>query len=228
MQYNHIFIDLDRTLWDFESNSKETFIEIFTKHKLDRYCQFRDFFSEYRKINEKLWKEYRLGKITKEALSWQRFYKSIKLFGIDSIEEAKSMSYDYISISPTKTKLLPYSKNILQYLSAKYNLHIITNGFKEVQYLKIDNCGLSPFFTSIFTSEEVGCNKPHKDFFNFVIAKTKATKQESIVIGDDIEADIKGASNVCIDTIWFNPHKFTSEHRPTHEIQTLKEIENIL
>lgn len=228
MKYKHIFFDLDRTLWDFEANSKETFNEIFYKHNLDSLCSFSDFHKEYRKINDQLWAQYRLGKITKENLSWQRFYQTMEAFGKKDEKTAKLMSDDYITISPTKTKMFPYVHEVLDYLSKKYTLHIVTNGFKEVQYKKINNSNIANYFTMIFTSEEVGCNKPNPDFFSFVLNETGAKDYESIVIGDDLEVDIKGAKNMKIDAIWFNPNYMKGDFKPDYEISSLEEINNIL
>lgn len=228
MKYKNVFFDLDRTIWDFETNSKETFIEIFNKNSLHELCSFEEFYSEYRKINDNLWSMYRTGTISKEELSWKRFYLSMKAFGKDDIKTSKSMSEDYIKVSPTKTKLFPHSHEVLDYLSNKYNLFIITNGFKEVQYKKINNSKIDKYFKQIFTSEEVGCNKPNQEFFSFVLQETNSKVENSIVIGDDIEVDIKGAENLKIDTVWFNPNKQEAKYEPSYEINSLKELLDIL
>lgn len=227
MKYKHIFFDLDRTLWDFEANSKETFEEIFSKYNLNKHCDFKTFHSEYKKINEKLWSDYRNGEITKDLLSWQRFYKTLKLFCIDDKKMAKEMSIDYINISPTKTKLFPDTKEILEYLSNNYKLHLVTNGFKEVQYVKINNSGIDKYFTSVFTSEEVGCNKPNKEFFEYVLERTGGEIEDSAIVGDDIEADIKGAAKINMDTVWFNPNDLINDFTPTYKVKSLKELKNI-
>ncbi|MDD2636364.1 MAG: YjjG family noncanonical pyrimidine nucleotidase [Bacteroidales bacterium] len=228
MKYKHIFFDLDRTIWDFDANSLETIQEIFTKHKLIRYSTFNDFHKIYREINDNLWRDYRDNKITKDELSWQRFYLTNKYFGNINESLSKSMSKDYISISPTKTQMLPNAIPTLEYLQKKYKLHIITNGFTDVQYNKLENCGIKKYFNSIFTSEEVGCNKPNTKFFNYSLLKTGANTSNSIVIGDDIEVDIKGASAVGIDTIWFNPNNKKTIFNSSFEIKSLEELKNIL
>lgn len=228
MNYKHIFFDLDRTIWDFDANSIETIKEIFTRYDLISYCTFEDFHEIYREINDNLWRDYRDNKTTKENLSWQRFYLTNKYFGNINESLSKNMSHDYIAISPTKTQMLPNAIETLEYLHKKYKLHIITNGFKEVQYKKLKNCGIKNYFSSIFTSEEVGCNKPSSDFFNFVILKTGARTLNSIVIGDDIEVDIKGASEVGIDTIWFNPNNWKNDFKSNFEIKNLAELKEIL
>ncbi len=228
MKYEHIFFDLDRTIWDFDANSIETIQEIFIKHNLISYCTFEVFFEKYREVNNILWQNYRDNKITKEDLSWKRFYLTNQHFGNINESLSKHMSNDYISISPTKTQMLPNAMEVLEYLQKKYKLHIITNGFTDVQHNKLKNCGIKGHFSSVFTSEEVGCNKPNSDFFNFVIFKTGANRNNSIVIGDDIEVDIKGAAEVGIDTIWFNPNNGTDSFEANFEIQNLAELKGIL
>ncbi|MBN2777200.1 MAG: YjjG family noncanonical pyrimidine nucleotidase [Bacteroidales bacterium] len=228
MKYEHIFFDLDRTLWDFEANSIETFKELFVKYGLEKCCIFEDFHKIYREINEQLWKDYRENRISKEKLSWQRFYQTNNHFGLKSEDIAKKMSQDYIEISPTKTLMMPNSIAILDYLSRKYTLHIVTNGFKEVQYRKINNCGIENYFETVFTSEEVGCNKPNPAFFEFVLKTTGANPKTSMVIGDDEAVDIQAAIEANLASIWFNPNMQKAVSNPSYIIKDLLEIKNIL
>lgn len=228
-RFKDIFIDLDRTLWDFERNSRETFMEIYHKYQLfDHFKSFDLFLITYRKINDALWNEYRSGKISKEELSWKRFYLSLKEVNIDDKEMAENIAQDYITISPTKKKLFPHAHTTLTYLKKQYDLHLITNGFKEVQYQKIMNCGLRRYFKNIFTSEEVGIQKPNKKFFMHVLKKTKAQPEESLVIGDDPEVDIAGAKSVGMSSIWFNPNMNEAEIEPDLEIYNLNDLIHML
>lgn len=228
MNYKNVFIDLDRTLWDFETNSKETLNEIFYHYEINKYCKFAEFYSTYRKINDELWGKYRENKISKEVLSWKRFYLTNLNYGIDNEGIANKMGKDYILNSPLKTKLFPYTHEILQYLSEKYNLYLITNGFKEVQYLKIKNCNIEKYFKMIFTSEEVGCNKPNREYFEYVLESTFSKPDNSIVIGDDFEVDIKGALQLGIDTIWFKSCNENQEGQSRYTVKSLQEITEIL
>lgn len=228
MNYKNVFIDLDRTLWDFETNSAETIEEIFYKYEINELCKFDDFYSVYRKINDDLWKEYREKRIEKEVLSWKRFFLSLLHFGEENEEIAKKMSEDYINFSPMKTRMFPGSVEILQYLSSKYRIFLVTNGFVEVQYNKIKNCGIDKYFDAVFTSEEVGCNKPNKEYFESVMNSTESLAAESIIIGDDIDVDIKGAAQVGIDTLWCNFVNQNSDYTPNYEVKSLLEIKNIL
>jgi putative hydrolase of the HAD superfamily len=228
MGYKNVFIDLDRTLWDFETNSAETFHEIFHKYKLDKVCEFDNFYSVYREINDKLWREYRNKLIEKDTLSWKRFFLSMQHFGCGDEETARLMANDYISISPQKTRLFPGTIELLQFLSSKYRVYLVTNGFKEVQYNKIKNCKIDLYFDKVFTSEEVGCNKPNIEYFQFVLAQTNSLPEQSIIIGDDIEVDIKGAAQVGISTIWCNFVEQTSDFTPDYEVKSLLDILQIL
>lgn len=228
MNIKNIFIDLDRTLWDFDANSKETIQELFLKYKVNEKSNFEEFFLVYKNINDKLWEDYRNKQIEKDILIWKRFYLSQKHFGIENIDIAKNFGEDYLTISPQKTKLIPYAIEILEYLHKSYNIFLVTNGFKEVQYLKIKNTNLEQYFDKVFTSEEVGCNKPNPCYFDFVIEKTKSNPAESVMIGDDINVDIIGAKAKGLKTIWCNFSNASSKDSPDFEVKSLLEIKNIL
>ena len=228
-KYKHLFIDLDRTLWDFETNSKETFIELFSTYNLNNYFDsFNDFHTRYRKNNEYLWSEYRENNISKEELSWRRFDLTLREKNVINEHLAQQIGGDYVRISPSKTKLLPFCIETLEYLKDRYKLSLVTNGFKDVQLQKLKNCKLESYFKHIFTSEQIGVNKPHHDYFTYVLNKTGATSENALVIGDDLEVDIKGANYLNIDTVWFNTNGKTANRKITFEIHSLKELKNIL
>lgn len=229
MKYQNILFDLDRTLWDFEKNNFSTFKELYEKYNISKYCKFDEFYKTYRSINESLWKDYRENKISKDLLSWKRFELSIGVYGDIDENTAKSMSKDYIEISPTKTNLFPGSIELLEYLLVKnYNLFIITNGFKEVQYKKVELCNIQKYFKRIFTSEETGYNKPDIRFFNYILKEINTNSEECLIIGDDPEVDIKGAILAKIDSIWVNYNNNYSEYMPTYTVKNLLDIKNIL
>lgn len=223
--YQHIFFDLDRTLWDFESNSVITLQEIFDSRKLESYgLLFDDFVNYYKEYNHHLWDLYKLGKIKKPYLREERFRGSLKHFGIDSEELAEQVSQDYIYLSPRKTKLFPHSIEVLRELSKKYQLHIITNGFNEVQFIKMEKSGLTPYFKEVITSETVGVQKPNPKVFEYALRKANAIVNESIMIGDDQDSDINGAQSIGMDTIFVNYYEEDLISQPTHHIQSLKEL----
>ena len=230
-QFNHIFFDLDRTLWGFDSNSKETFAELYDKYHLRKngIDDFEKFFAGYQKINHSLWDEYRKGLIEKDFLNVQRFYLTLLSYRIDDRRMAAEMARDYVTVSPTKKRLFPYATDILDYLKNKgYNLHIITNGFPEVQRIKMKNSGFDPYFQEVIISEETGYKKPAREIFDIAMQKAGAEAGESVMIGDDIEVDIQGGANAGMTTVWVNYHDEKAEFKPDFEVKNLKQIEEIL
>ena len=229
-KYKHLFIDLDRTIWDFEKNAAETFHDIYTKYKLkERGVESLELFTKtYKTHNDLLWSYYRKGEILKEVLSVQRFEMTLNDFGINNLLLAKQIGDDYISISPLKTNLFPYSHESLAYLKNKYTLHLITNGFEEVQQTKIDVSDLRKYFHKIITSEEAGAKKPEKQIFEFALKKANAKPEESIMIGDDLKVDILGAKAFGIDQIYVNFERIPHSEDVTFEIDSLKKLQEIL
>ncbi len=230
MSYKHIFFDLDRTLWDFDKNSQNAIQDIFDHHKVEeRNVVFDDFLRRYRIINEACWALYRVGKMPKEKLRTTRFEQTFQHFGIDDIDLATDFGLKYLEISPRKTHLVDGSVEVLDYLKTKgYELHIITNGFLEVQDIKIDNCGLRDFFDVVVISEQLEHKKPHPSVFNHSLERSGANASQSIMIGDDLAVDIVGARNAGIDQVYFNPSRDTHDEKVTFEIDKLIEIREIL
>ncbi len=228
-KYQHIFFDLDRTLWDFDGNSSESLRIIFRKYKLDNYIDDPDVFTQtYHRINRRLWELYRTGRMTKEVLRTRRFLMSLEEFGIRDMELAGRIGEDYLRISPTKTILIPHTIEILKYLQTTYRLHIITNGFQKTQETKLRNCRLDRYFSSLTTSEAVGHNKPGPEIFHHALSSVHARKNESIMVGDDLEVDISGARKYGIDQVFFNHDGIRHSDLVTHEIRSLIELKEIL
>ncbi|MFZ4399309.1 MAG: YjjG family noncanonical pyrimidine nucleotidase [Bacteroidales bacterium] len=229
-KYKHVFFDLDRTLWDFDNNSLETFKDLYNIYNIKSVlnCSFIDFHKTYIKHNTKLWDAYRKAEIKKEFLSVQRFLLTLNDFGNNNLDMAYQMSEDYIKLSPQKNLLFPDTHEVLDYLRNKYFLHIITNGFVEVQFEKIKNSGLGKYFTHAITSEEAGFQKPDKQIFEFSLRKTGAKAEESIMIGDDLNVDILGAKQVGIDQVFFNYSGVTHNEEISYEIKSLLELKEIL
>lgn len=228
--YKHIFFDLDRTLWDFEANSHETLSELLLKHKLleKGVESASDFITEYLIINEQLWDEYRNGSIDKNTLRYDRFYRTLLKFEIDDRSLSQDIGNDYVALSPLKTGLFPDTIEVLNYLSDKYNLHIITNGFEEVQHVKIKNCGIEKYFDQVITSERAGFKKPDVRIFEYSLQTANTSATNSLMIGDSLEADIIGARNAGIHQVFFNPEKESHSEKVTFEICGLKELLNFL
>lgn len=225
----HIFFDLDRTLWDFEINSKETLSDIFFKFELKDLgvpC-VEDFINKYQIHNEELWKLYRKDNIKKEELRSRRFNLTLKDYGIYNEKLAFDIGEEYIRESPIKTKLFPFTIEVLEYLYPSYDLHIITNGFQEVQYVKLSNSNILKYFKNVVTSEEVGNKKPSPNIFNYALRVAHANINNSIMIGDDLEADIIGARSLGMDQIYFNPKKYSYNQQVTYDISCLSELMGI-
>jgi len=229
-KYNHIFIDLDKTIWDFESNSRVTFREIFEKYQLKSHgiSHLHNFIEVYTRINDLLWGLYRENKIKKEVLSIRRFELTLQEFGIDDLILATHLAEDFVTLSPLKTILFPHSREALKYLKERYALHIITNGFEEVQQKKLDVCDLRKYFSTITTSEEAGVKKPETGIFEFAIEKAGARANESLMIGDDLQVDMAGARLIGMDTLFFNPQRHIHQDDLDHEVHSWHEVMKIL
>lgn len=205
----HIFFDLDRTLWDFETNSERALEKIYSEQKLGEYFRsFRQFHTRYKKINAELWYLYSKNQIAKDRLRVQRFEDTfIQLTNKKEPELAEKIADLYVKLSPYQTTLFPNTKETLAQLKEQgYELHVITNGFKEVQFIKLENSGIIDFFDVILCSEEVGKSKPSPEVFYRALQLANAKAENSIMIGDSMEADVSGAENVGIKAILFDPH----------------------
>ncbi|MFW0714298.1 YjjG family noncanonical pyrimidine nucleotidase [Pedobacter sp. N23S346] len=222
----HIFFDLDHTIWDFDRNAEETLNELYQTYNLKSLglhsCS--DFILTYTENNHQLWADYHLGKITKDFLRAERFSKTFIQLGISPDAVPNQFEDDYVSISPTKTNLFEGAEDVLTYLQSKYTLHIISNGFKETTLTKMKLSNLNPYFNNVIISEDVGVNKPNPLIFEYALEKAKARKEESIMIGDSLEADIYGALNFGMEAIFFNPLKKEKPADVSGQITHLKEL----
>ena len=206
MKINHIFFDLDHTLWDFETNSDIAFNTIFKKHNVK--VDLEKFLNYYRGINQKYWKLYRDEKVTKEELRVGRLNDTFKIIKFEATNNLiDNLAVDYIEYLPNNNQLFEGTYELLDYLKPNYQMHIITNGFIEVQSKKIINSGLDQYFKQIITSEDAGVKKPNPYIFNYALNKAGALSNESVMIGDNWEADIMGAKNVGLDVIFCNFNK---------------------
>jgi putative hydrolase of the HAD superfamily len=231
MAYKDLFFDLDHTLWDFETNSKETIQELYNTHRLADLgiVDFDGFYSTYSAHNHRLWDRYTKGFIKQEELRWKRVYLSLLDFKVANEPLAKQMSQAYLEILPNKKHLFPYTIEILEYLKQKdYKMHLITNGFESVQFKKIKNAGLQDYFIEVITSEASNSLKPQKEIFEYALKNANASVEKSIMIGDNESADIQGGINIGMDTIFVNHIQVVPTIPATYTITHLKELENIL
>lgn len=230
MSYKCLFIDLDDTLWDTYHNNKECLRELYAEQDLGRYyASFEAFFSIYMPNNVDLWAKYRSGAIDKQTLIIERFRGVLEPLGIVDPEEILKINDGFLQKTTLQKRLIPGTMDLLDYLKSKYRLFILSNGFREVQYLKLENSGLALFFEQMILSEDAEVQKPHKGIFDFALNNTNSKREESLMIGDSWDADILGAKNADMDAIWYNP-KGESEHgfSPLYTVRNLEEIKNIL
>lgn len=230
LPYRHLFFDLDHTLWDFETNSHETLQEVFYNHQLHERLtpDYEAFYKRYSYHNKKLWDRYHHGYIRQEELRWKRMWHALLDFKNGDEKLARQMSVDYLEILPHKKVLFPYTLEIIEYLTQKgYQLHLITNGFEEVQWGKLRNSGIEGYFGQVVTSERAMSLKPHAEIFAYALKQAGAQLHESIMLGDNLDADIGGAMNFGMDTVFVNHIGESTELKPTYTVTHLKELEGI-
>ena len=230
MKYKDIFFDLDNTLWDFDYNSKNVLNSIYEKFDLKKrgVISKKKFINVYKNVNASLWYKYREGLITKDSLRHQRFFKTLIFFNIENKDLSDKIGNFYIVNSPSQTKLMEGAKDVLYNLSLYYNLHIITNGFKEVQFIKLKRSGIYSFFQNIIVSEDVGVLKPNKKIFQYALKICNTTAEDSLMIGDDYISDVEGAQSSGIDQVFFDYKHTMKKSKSTFTIFHLKELESIL
>lgn len=199
----HIFFDLDHTIWDFDRNSALAFQRVFTTHRIQ--LEVSQFVQVYEPINFNYWKLFREERITKQQLRRGRFLDAFGRFGIQfDLTTIDLLAESYIQELPVDNHLFEGAEPLLERLSASYTLHIITNGFHQVQHEKLHNSGIAHLFKTVTTSEEAGVKKPHPDIFWLAMDKAKCKPEDSLMIGDTFEADILGAEQVGMQTIFIN------------------------
>ena len=229
-KYKHIFFDLDHTLWDFETNSKNTLKDLYTSNDLQvkGVDDFEVFFKQFSHHNHRLWDKYTKGLIKQDELRWKRMWLALLDYKIADETLSQKLSVEFLTLLPTKTNLFPYTVEILDYLQSKnYQLHLITNGFESVQHNKLKGCGLQHYFVEVITSEGSNSLKPNKEIFDFALQKTKAQLHESIMIGDNLDADIQGGINAGMDTIYVNHLSNEKYEKASYTVFHLKELETI-
>ena len=231
MKYQHLFFDLDHTLWDFEANAKESLFELYEIFKLESKAigPFDFFYKTYLNHNAILWSRFEKGYITTDELKWRRMWRTLLDFKIADEQLSKEMSSCFLEILPTKKKVFDYTFEILEYLTEKkYHIHLITNGFEKTQWSKLNNSQLSKYFTHVITSETSNSVKPKKEIFEYALNKCGGKMEESIMLGDNLNADILGAQNAGMDTVFVNHTNIDCCAKPTYIIRHLKELESIL
>lgn len=229
-KYQHLFFDLDHTLWDFDANAKTTLTQIYGEFGLHTRVNaaFDDFYQKYLFHNQELWDRYHKGLISAEDLKWKRMWRTMLDFKIADEPLAREISGKFLEILPTQKVVFPHTFEVLDFLIAKkYELHLITNGFEKTQWTKLQHSGLDKYFTHVITSEGSNSLKPKKEIFEFAMDKAKANVTESIMIGDNLDCDIQGAINAGMDSIFVNHINATTLIKPTYTITHLQQLEEI-
>jgi len=228
-KYEHIFFDLDHTLWDYDTNTSEAVFEIYEYYHFQALPVSReDFLTRFHEINNYLWDLYNHGKIDRMFLRQKRFNMILEKLGFDESFVPKGIGEKYLSIAPSKNALVDGAMEILQYLAPNYQLHIISNGFDDVQYRKMEASGILHFFNKIITSDNSGFRKPQKEIFLFSMSRAESTIENSIFVGDNPSTDIVGAISAEMDVIFYNPHKVPHDYKVTEEIDSLLQIRKLL
>ncbi len=228
----HIFFDLDNTLWDFIKNSKITLENLYREHQVEEkyHIPFSTWYDQYYDINEQLWAEYRDHKITKEELKDSRFKKAFRAVGIEEVTLPEAFEAVYLNHLPKNNYLREGARELLEYLKNQnqYQLHIITNGFKDVSLKKIEGSNIDHYFTVVVSAEDVNTRKPDPKVFQHALDLANASKEESIIIGDDYIADIEGALHFGIQAIFYNILDIETKNNNFIEIKHLNEVKKYL
>jgi YjjG family noncanonical pyrimidine nucleotidase len=228
--YSCVLFDLDHTLWDYEVNSRETLNELYDSHNLlDKGVpDIESFCRQFKIVNTELWELYDTGRIDSHVIRNERFRKILQAFYVFDDKLCQSLSHDYLNLCPTKGNLIPHALDVVEYLSKNYKLAVVTNGFEEIQHLKLSSSKLTSYFPHVITSQKAGCKKPAKEIFHYALNAHGVESHDAIMIGDNLVTDIGGARNASIDSVFFNPELMKHESAVSYEISSLNELRHIL
>ncbi|MEG1617271.1 MAG: YjjG family noncanonical pyrimidine nucleotidase [Bacteroidales bacterium] len=228
--YKHIFLDFDDTVYDTRRNADEALEELYQHFRLGAYFDdFRTFSESYWKKNHEVWALYSQGKIQRRQLIIERFLYPLQQAGTGDEKMALELNEWFLERTSQKSALIEGALDLLEYLHGKYKLHILSNGFTEVQFKKLKSAGVEHYFDQVILSEQAGVNKPDPRIFDFALEKTGARREEVIMIGDNYDTDITGAIRSRIDQLFFNQNeRFRPDVPPTYEVKRLAEIQCIL
>lgn len=225
----HIIFDLDDTLWDFQRNSQSTLLQMLDEFGLNKLgVQPEEFIAAFRRINGALWDQFDKGEITRSVIRKERFPRIFKEFDLKLNGVAVQMQNRFMSTCSAKPDLVSGVKEVLEQFHSKYKFHILSNGFDEVQFIKIKASGLEPYFDKIITSGRAGFRKPEPEIFDFALNEIGAKKNECVMIGDNPVSDIEGAYYYGMDQIYYNVHNKECHVEPNHTINGMNELLEIL
>lgn len=222
-----IYFDLDHTLWDYDTNARETLNELFEEFNLDQcFTNAESFVKRFYFVNYQLWDRYNTGEIDRPFIRDNRFREILK-GRIDAEEQVfRDMSDFFTGRCPHKPHLMPGAIEVLDYLSENYRLGIMTNGFDDVQHIKLEKSGLKPFFEIVITSESSQARKPDVAIYEHALQLSSLKHNEVVMVGDNLNTDILGATRAGWHSLWYNPGRQTGDH--LHQIYHLKELSDLL
>lgn len=247
-QYRYYLIDIDRTLWDFDTNSERAISFLITTHPTldnairqgegDKSDYLHRFFEKYDVLNHQLWAKYEAGELEKDTLRWYRFYAAFELYGIKDEPLARQFGEEYLEQMIQEKELMPGAKEMLERIASHGGkMAVLSNGFREVQYHKLERSGIREFFSEVVISEETGFQKPDPNIFRIAIERLSGITQvedsikweevlsQTLMVGDDFTNDIEGALLFGIDQYYYNPKGKSHKNLPvTYEYSTLDEV----
>ena len=229
--YKHLFFDLDHTLWDFDRNSTESIFELYEVFRLSEagIASADEFNRHFIAINNQLWSDFYNNRLTHTDIRKYRFRMVMDAVGVSDHSVCDQMNEAYLQLLPRKPHLMESAADVLDYLKERYQLHVITNGFDEIQAMKMASSGLTDYFQHIVTIQKAEAKKPEPRIFEFALDVSGASLGESLMIGDNYEADVCGALNAGMDVVYYNTASLPIEGAaPTYEIRHLKELMAIL
>jgi YjjG family noncanonical pyrimidine nucleotidase len=228
--YKHLFFDLDHTLWDFDRNSAECIAELFDTFRLADLgiASSEEFSRHFIAINKQLWADYDKNLIEHTYIRQHRFPMVFRALGVDESAVHADLNAEYLRMLPKKPHLLESAKELLDHLHGRYTMHIITNGFAEIQAVKMNTSEIAHYFTHVITSENANAKKPDPLVFQYAMEISGTTAAESLMIGDNYEADILGAKGVGLDTVFYNQQGQVVNDPPTYDIRHWRELMAIL
>ncbi|WP_055150135.1 YjjG family noncanonical pyrimidine nucleotidase [Jiulongibacter sediminis] len=223
----HLFFDLDHTLWDFETNAKECLLEIFEHHSFHNFgLEFETFFNCFSQINRELWTQLEQNKITHDTIRLQRFKMTLDQLGAESdLTQSEEYNQHFLDLLPNKKGLIENCVEVLDQLKNNYHLHILSNGYHEIQLKKLKNSGIDHYFGEIITNDRAGARKPDRAIFDFAITTAKAKKEDALMIGDSLDADIDGAEKAGMNAIHFDEY---DRHKAKPGVPKIKQLTELL
>jgi putative hydrolase of the HAD superfamily len=230
-QYNHLFFDLDHTLWDFERNSAASLTDIYHNFALQSHgvASLENFIENFIEINTQLWNSFDRGQITHGHIREHRFRLVFEALKVPLPTFATALGEEYLRLLPQHSYLLDGAVELLDYCTSKgYELHIISNGFDYIQAQKMASSRIDHYFKNVITNENAGAKKPDYQIFDYALKRAAATKIESLMIGDNWEADVVGALRFGIDAAYYNPAGNSCAEPPTYDVRHLNDLCKIL